>query len=294
MKKLTKKMRKGIITAAAVVPLAFAAGCGGSLGSTDDTADLTDGTATDNEIISVAVVGSGATNPFDGDADAQEFTDQTQADMNAKIMEAVSQKVEAAINDELMAMEEEAAMDPSAAKDISVGLGDRGLSLFIEDEVVPFAGGTMTLNGEVGLRLKFHSWSKLSLIASGELTSQLEGVERSGLIRDIPYSLSLDGSNDMEMEGAFTAQIKRWRIKSLKADLSSSIVDSDVVASGTIGDRAASGAVNMVDVSVRAVNNDVLANGQAFDMSCTGTVETMVNDDVIAACQIDPSCKGCQ
>ena len=283
------KMKKIILSTLAVVPFMIA-GCGGNI---DDT-----GAKTENDAVALAVTGGTAGDATESNAVGAEM----QQAANAKVAEVVSKKVEeevnafleeAEANGELDAMVEE-DLAAGAEKDITVGLGGRGLSVFITDEVVPFAGGTMALDGEVGLKLRFNSWSSISLVASGELSSSLDGVESNGDVKGIPYSFSLHGSSDLDMSGAFTAKIKRFRIKSMQANLTMAIVDSDVTATGAVGDRSVSGTVDMVDVALSIMNDDVLSQPEAFSIECRGRVETAVNDDTVAVCELDESCRGCK
>jgi hypothetical protein len=283
------KMKKIFLSTLAIVPLMIA-GCGGSVGET--------GANTENDAVAVAVTGGTGEEATESGAVGAEM----QQAANAKVVQMVSKKVEeevnafleeAEANGELEAMVEE-DLAAGTSKDITVGLGGRGLSVFITDEVVPFAGGTMALDGEVGLKLRFNSWSSISLVASGELSSALEGVESNGDVRGIPYSFALQGSSDLDMSGAFTAKFRRFRIKSMKADLSMAIVESDVTATGSVGDKSVSGTVDMVDVALSLINEDVLNHPEAFSIECRGRVETAVNDDTIAVCELDPSCRGCK
>nr|HPQ81772.1 hypothetical protein [bacterium] len=226
------------------------------------------------------------------DEAGDEFAEGAQADMNVAMMNVLSEKVEAAVNEELARMEVEEG-EAGSGKDIRVGLGERGLTLFIEDEALPFASGTMALDGQVGLRLRFNGFSGVSVIASGTLTSSLQGVERTGEVRGIPYELTLEGGSEMKVDGAFTMRIRNWRVDEMGADFSSRIVRSDVVATGTIAGQSAQGSVDMVNVAVRLENDDILRQPKAFAVSCTGTMATRINGNVFASCNIDESCLGC-
>lgn len=285
MNKFIVKVKKALLSAIAIVPIAVA-GCG-----TAGTGDLTDDSSaasTGGEAVAVAVAGGGLAEEVGG-----EMVEGAQADMNAAMLNVISEKVEAAVNEELAKMEaEEGSADLS--KEISVGLGERGLTLFIEDEIIPFAGGTMAMDGEVGLRLRFNGLSSISIVASGTLTSALDGVERAGEVRGVPYSLTLAGASEMKMDGAFTVKIKRWKVDSMAADFSSRIVGSDVVATGVVDGHSVAGSVDMVNVAVRLTNGDILRQPGAFAVSCTGMMATRINGNVFASCDIDESCRGCK
>lgn len=288
-------MKKTLFAFVAGIPLMIA-GCGGNLGDLGGS----EGTSpAENEAMAVALIGSGGESVV-GDVEGSEgVTGQAQADMNAKILESVALKVEERLNEEMESEEFRneilnAEDEASVSKDISVGFGLKGLSVYIEDEEVPFAGGTMMLNGEMGLRLRYLGGGELALEADGELLSDLDGVERAGYIREIPYYLSLDGTNYMGMEGSFRIKIKRWRVKSMSADFTASIISSDVTATGSIADKSVVGTVDLVDMSINLSNDNLLTDAKNFDVTCTGSIETSVNDEVLAACTVDPSCKSCK
>jgi hypothetical protein len=283
-------MNKWLFAFVAGVPLAIA-GCGGNLG---EMAEGKGESPMENEALAVAVVGGASTMEGSG-----EVTGQAQSDMNAKILESVASKVEELLNAE-MENEEfrdeilQAEAQASVSKDVKVSLGFKGLRVDIIDEIIPFAGGTMTLNGDVALKLRYTGGGTIALEADGELLSDLDGVERAGVIRDIPYYLSLQGSNVMGMDGAFKVTISKWKVSNLSADFTISIINSDVTAKGIIDDKSVVGSVNFVDMSIGLTNANLLKNPQDFNVECTGTIETLINEDPVVSCTIDPSCKGCE
>ena len=287
MKTFFRTLKKAVLSIVAIAPLAVA-GCGTA--GTGDLNDQAGASPTDGEVVAVAIAGGASA---EAEEAGQAFAGEAQADMNAAVAQALSTKIEAAVNEELARMEAEEG-DAGIEKEISVGLGERGLSVFVDNEVLPFAGGTMTLNGELGLKLRFSGLSKISLVASGGLTAQLDGVQRAGEVRGIPYELTLEGSNEMAMDGQFSMQIKRWKVAGMTADFSSKIVSSDVTATGTIAGRTATGSVDMVNVAVALTNGDVLHQPGAFAVSCTGTMATRINGNVFASCELDSSCRGCK
>lgn len=284
MKTFFRTLKKAVLSIVAIAPLAVA-GCGSA--GTGDLNDQAGALPTDGEVVAVAIAGGASTEA--GTA----FAEEAQADMNTAVAQAISAKVEAAVNEELARMEVEEG-EAGLEKDISVGLGERGLSVIVDNEVVPFAGGAMTLSGELGLRLRFNGLSSISLVASGELTAMLDGVQRAGEVRGVPYELTLAGQNEMSMNGQFTMQIKRWKIAGMSADFTSKIVDSDVTATGTIAGRTATGSVEMLNVAMMLTNGDVLHQPGAFAVSCTGTMATSINGNVFASCELDSSCRGCK
>ena len=275
---------KRIILPALLAVSIGSVGCGSGLKGTPTTT----GTQDDGEIATLVMVGGGETT-----TEAAE----TEMNMNYRIAEVVAEKVRNELDAQLESGDLSSLVDQDGAllseKDIRFGLGNRGLSVFIEDEEVPFAGGTMILNGEVGLKLKIHGFRKLELIASGQLTSELDGVERSGAIKDIPYTLALYGDNTMEMEGSFLIGIKRWKVNEMSASLKSSIVESDVTAVGSIADRIVSGSVDMVDVAVTMSMEDLLNQPKNVKISCEGYIATSMNENELAECEIASSCLAC-
>ena len=286
MRTFMRKAKKVLLSVIAIAPLAVA-GCG--TGVTDDLTEGAAGTSGEGEAVAVAIAGGGS--ELAGEA-SEEFASSAQADMNAAVAQVLSTKIEAAVNEELARMEAEEGVD--ASKDLRVGLGERGLTLFVDNEIIPFAGGTMALNGELGLKLRFPSFSEIQLVVGGGMMSTLDGVVRAGEVRGIPYELTLAGDSDMRMDGKFTMKIKSWKVSGMSANLTSAIVDSNVTATGMIADREAVGTVDMVNVSVKLANPDVLKNPGAFSAACTGTMATSVNGNVFASCDIDAACRGCK
>ncbi len=280
-------MKKLILSLLAGIPLAIA-GCGGAsdLTGSDET--------TDGEIMAVALTGSGTSG-------AEEVAAGAQADMNAQIMGAVSKKIAEQLDAEMeseefrLAFEQaeaEAASDVS--KDVSVGISLKGLIVSISDEELAFAGGSMLLNGDLTAKLKLRGRGTLALEIAGELTSELKNIERSGFIKDIPYSLSLEGTNVLGLDGALAVTIKNWKVSALTADFKAGVVESNVIARGSIADKQVVGAVDMSDVAIALTNPDVLKHPEAFTAACSGEISTKVNDNVVAACTMDPSCLACK
>lgn len=224
-------------------------------------------------------------------------------DLNSEITKAIAQKVEEELNANLEDPELQAALAEAETeaeegydiqKDVRVGFGSKGLTVFIEDEEIPFAGGSMLLNGEVGLRLRIKAGWRIDVVASGELTSLLKDVKRVGTVEGLPYSLSLDGSNKMNIDGTFSVVIKSWKIKSMTADIVSKITQSNVIATGTIADKGVTGTVNMMDVGLRIANPDILKDADNFSVKCFGDIETLINGSVISSCALAESCLSCQ
>lgn len=261
----------------------MALGCGSTGGTALQPPD-------EASVTGIVMTGSGLTGDVENEAEA---------DMNAAIAKAVADKVEAEINaglengdfDQAIA---EADESEGIDKSFRVGFGTRGLTVFMEDEQVPFAGGQMLLEGQIGLRLKFKLGGKIDIVASGELVAELQNVERTGYIREIPYELSLNGANKMELSGTFGLTFKGFKVQSMSLDLNSGITDSDVVASGTVGDKTVVGSVDMVNVGIRMYNADILHTPKANALTCSGSISTKINDDVIGLCEIAEGCLGCK
>lgn len=280
-------MKKLILSLLAGIPLAIA-GCGGA-------SDLTGSDeVTDGEIMAVALTGSGASG-------TEEVTVEAQADMNAQIMGTVSKKIAEQLDAEMESEEFRLAYEQAEAeaasdltKDVSVGISLKGLVISISDEELAFAGGSMLLNGDLTAKLKFRGRGTLALEIAGELTSELRNIERSGFIKDIPYSLSLEGTNVLGLDGALAVTIKNWKVSALTADFKAGVVESNVIAMGSIADKQVVGAVDMSDVAIALTNPDVLKHPEAFTAACSGEISTKVNDNVVAACTMDPSCLACK
>ncbi len=284
-------MKKTIYALFASLPMVVV-GCG----TGTDGIQSTEGSAMgEGEVMAVALTGSGRS----GESEDGSFAEETQADVNAKIMEAVSVKIEEELNmmledEEFLAELEEAELEAGAAKDVSVKLGLKGLTVSIRDEAIPFAGGALMLNGDIGLKLALRSRGTIAIEATGDLTADMDKVTREGEIKGIPYSLSLEGRNYMDMEGSIAVEIKSFKIKNMSADFRAGIVNSDVTATGTIADKSVTGSVDMVDVAIRLANADVLKNPGNFSVTCSGAIETSLNDNVVASCEIDDDCLGCK
>lgn len=278
-------MKKLILSLLAGVPLIIT-GCGSAENLTG-TEEQNDG-----EIMAVALTGAGSTD---------EAMAEAEADINAQMMGKVSQKVEEYLNDEMQTEEFQLAFEQaqselaaSPSKDVSVGISLKGLVVKMTDEVIPFANGSMLLNGDLSVKLKIRAGGKLALETSGELQAELQGVERSGLINGIPYFLSLDGSNILGIDGALTVTIKSWKIASMSADFTAAIEESNVTATGTIDNKSVVGKVDLSDVSIALSNPDVLHAPKNFSAACSGIISTTVNDKLVAGCTMEPSCKACK
>ncbi len=277
------------VTLLVVTGVLALSGCGGGSVASDEGGVAMAG----NDAVAIAVTGSS-----DATDEAQE-EEIAQADMNARIMEAVASKVEEELNAELAAAQEsgeltEEDIEASPEKAVGVGLSLKGLTVNIVDERIPFAGGRMVLNGQLGVKLKLRGFGQIALETNGNLISKLEGVQRTGTIREIPYSLALNGTSTMEVRGAFVATVQFWKVKSLAAEFRSAIVDSDVVATGTVGTEGATGSVEMADVAIELTNADILHQPKAFTTECSGRIETRLNDNMVAGCTIDASCRACR
>ncbi|MBT3180902.1 MAG: hypothetical protein HN337_00165 [Deltaproteobacteria bacterium] len=284
-------MRKTFMAVMASLPI-MVVGCGSGSG---DLGEMDTGDYTEGEIMAVALTGGAASDA----TEEADLAEETQSDMNVKAMEVVSQRIEEELSlyledEDFRSALEEAQLEADASKDVSVQFGWKGLKVAIEDEEVPFAGGSMILNGDLGLKLRLRSRNEIALEADGELSSMLQGVERSGEVRGMPYYLSLDGVTQMDVDASFAVTIKRWKIRSMTANFDAAIVGSDVTATGSIADRSVTGSVDMVDVGISLFNDDILAHPKDFDIECSGVIETSVNGEVLAACEISQSCNGCK
>lgn len=264
-------------------------GCGsGTDGVTTETGS---NEKADGEVVAVALLSSG----YDKADDAAEVTSEVEANMNAAIAKNISEKVEGQLNTMLENGEIEMEDEDGMTKDINAGFNfKRGFFLDIVDERLPFAGGEMVLNGGVDLTIKYLGGGKLALVASGTLTSGLEGVEKAGVIKDLPYSLTLEGSNQMELNGSFAVTIKRWKVSAMSADITSNVVGSDVTATGTISDRSVTAAVNMMDLSLSIANPNILQNASAFTVKCSGDITFDMGNQTLASCTIAETCLSCE
>lgn len=279
-------MKKILRLFALILPL-IAMGCGSTGNSTNESESQS---PEDASITGLVITGAGLTGDIGNEAEA---------DMNVALAKAVADKVESEINAGLESGDFDQAMleadeDSVANKDFRVGLGTRGITVFMVNEKVPFAGGEMLLNGEIGLTLKFKIGSRIDIIASGELTSELQNIERSGYIKDVPYELSLNGSNKMELSGTFGLSFKGFKVKSMSLDLASTITDSDVVATGTVGEQTVVGTVDMVNVGIQMHNADILHTPKANELTCSGNISTEINDHTIGLCEVSENCLGCE
>lgn len=281
-------MKKVIMSLMGTAALIFG-GCGGSLDGTNLGDASNNGTTTEDQVAGLVITGSGII----GDA-----ADEAQADLNAQVTKAIADQIESEINaqleDEEFQAELAAADDPELAKDVRVGLGIRGITVFIEDESVPFAGGEMLLNAEVGLKLKFRPGFRIDVVASGEMTSELVDVQREGYIEGFPYSLALNGTNKMSLDGMFSITIKNWKVSAMQANLASKIVASNVEAVGEIADKGVRGSVDMMDVGLTITNPDVLKRPGDFTIKCSGDIEARINDRAIALCSLAETCLSCK
>lgn len=268
-----------------------AAGCGSTSEGTLGGADNSAGEVSEGQLAGIIMTGSGSSGAV---------VDESQADLNAQISKALSQRVEEELNAQLkdpeiqaeLAAAEDAGTDIS--KDVRVGLGSKGITVFIEDEELPFAGGTMILNGEMGLKLRFRPGFKIDVVASGELTSELKDVQRAGETGGLPYVLALNGSNKMSLDGVFSVTIKKWKVSDMSAELISKIVASDVKAEGSIAGRAVAGTVNMMDVGLQISNPKILSDPDNFAIQCSGNIEAKINDKTIGVCKLAPTCLSCE
>ena len=286
-------MKKFLCLVSLVLPLALF-GCSSSGGLGDGSNDSAADTTSEAGITGVAITGVGLTGEVEG---------ESEADMNSAVAKAVAAKVEEELNaqlesgafdEDMLAAEEAGDESADATKSFRVGLGSRGITVYMDDEKIPFAGGQMLLDGEIGLRLKFKIGGKIEIVASGQLTSELQNVLRDGFIKDIPYSLSLSGANKLDLNGTFGITVKWFKVSAMSMDLRSSIVDSSVVATGTVADRSVEGTVDMVNVGIRLVNTDILHSPKANSLSCSGSISTKINDNVLGLCDISESCLGCK
>lgn len=265
-------------------------GCGG--GSDGITTDTSSNENADGEVMAVALLsGSG----YEKADDTAQATSEAEANMNAAIVKNISEKVESQLNTMLENGEIEMDDETGMTKDINAGFNfKRGFFLDVVDERLPFAGGEMALNGGVDLTIKYLGGGKLALVATGTLTSALEGVEKSGVIKELPYSLVLEGSNQMKLDGSFAVTIKRWKVSNMSADLTSYVVDSDVTATGTISDRSVTAAVNMMDLSLSISNPNILQNASAFTVKCSGDITFDMGNQTLASCKIAETCLFCE
>ncbi len=281
-------MKKVLMSLVSMTALVIA-GCGSGMNGAGFGDESNNGSTTEEQVAGLVITGSGLI----GDG-----ADESQADLNAQLTKAIAEQVESEINaqleDEEFQAELAAADDPELAKDVRVGLGIRGITVFIEDESVPFAGGEMLLNAEVGLKLKFRPGFRIDVVASGEMTSELVDVQRAGYIEGFPYSLALNGTNKMSLDGMFSITIKNWKVSAMQANLSSKIVASNVEAVGEIAEKEVRGSVDMMDVGLAITNPDVLKRPGDFTIKCTGDIETRINDRTIGLCKLAETCLSCQ
>lgn len=270
------------LLAVIAAPLIFI-GCGSSTGGITGGAS-NNGATNDGEVVATALLG--------GDAET------TGDNMNAAIAENLSQKVEEQLN--LMLENGDINMDQieteySASKAINGGFNlKRGFFLDIVDEAIPFAGGQMILNGTVNLSLKYMGGSKLGLVATGDLTSKLQDVQKTGYVAELPYTLALNGTTDLGLTGTFSVTIKWFKVTSMSADIKAAVESSDVIAHGDIDGRAVDATVDLVNLSIGIANADILHAPKAFVVSCTGDMSFKVNDNEIAACKMASACNKCE
>lgn len=284
-------MKKVLVSMLGAVSMALA-GCGGTSLDGGTASNTTTGNElSDGQIAGVVISGTGTSG---------EVANEAQADLNAEVAKVLASKVEEEINAELQdpafqAELENATDESGTEKDVRVGLGTRGLSIFIEDEAIPFAGGSMLLNGDVGLKLRIRSGLRIDVVASGELIAELQNVQREGTIRDIPYVLELNGKNKMGIDGTFSVTVKLWsfKVSAMSAEIVSGIKESDVVAVGTIGERTVTGTVDMMDVQLKLSNGNIIKNPGDFKIACSGDIVTMINDNVVASCKLAETCLSC-
>ncbi len=266
----------------------FAAGCGTAGGDLSDI-DSEGASGTDNDVLVSTLVGG-------ADSDDAEAT--AEEGMNAAIAKNLSDKVEAELNRMLDDGEldvDELDAEFQASKAINAGFNfKKGLFLEIVDEAVPFAGGEMLLNGGVNLTLRYLGGSRLAIVADGELSATLDGVEQVGVIRDLPYRLALSGSNTMDVNGSFSVTIKSFRVKEMGADLTARVVDSNVTATGEIAEKAISAKVDMMDVSIAIANHAIMTAPKAFSIECSGEVTFDLGNKELASCVISPTCRKCE
>lgn len=251
----------------------------------------------DAEVVAAAFLGGDDT--FEHEAiGVAGATGEIEAYMNGKIAETISLKVGEQLNQLLDTRElnvDELESASMQGKDVNVGFNwNRRFFVELADERIPFANGETILNGGVNLTMKYLGGGKFTLIASGDFNAELDGIEREGSVRDIPYALSLDGSNTLGVYGSFGVTIKRWKVHTMSATLTATVVDSNVVATGEIADRSVTATVDTMDLSLKIGNNDILGHPKAFGVTCSGNISMRLNDDTIASCAIASSYTACK
>lgn len=276
-------MKRIVITNRTIAPLVVT--------GTKSTGNLNE--VTDAEILSVALTGTGNDRSVETGVTGAPFVEETGTDMNALIMEAVSTRVEKALDTFLNDVKRNGILledlTDEAKRDIDVGSDLRGFTVFIDNVTIPITGGSLTLNGDLGIKVHYLGHELLSLETTGELTTGLVHVVRKGVVSRIPYALTLDGSNRIDLNGSFVAKIRRWKTRSMNADLSAAIVESDVTAMGSIGDRTIQGSVDSMNVLYTIESEDIVRHPSNLRVVCTGDIEARINGELVDISMLDPS-----
>jgi len=244
------------------------------------------------DVVAAALLGGGET--FEDEAiGTAGATGQIEASINGRIAEAISLKLEEHLNEMLEAGTLNVDELESAfiqGKDVNTDFDwPREFFAEVTYEHIPFARGEITLGGGVDVTMKYIGGGRFTLITNGNVSVELEGIEKEGLVRDIPYALSLDGSNTFGVDGSYTVMINRWRVRDMRADLTAKVVDSNITATGNVADRSVTATVGTMNLALKITNYDILRHPRSFGVQCSGDISMNLNDGVPASCAIASS-----